>query len=133
MVKKIFTVLFRIFIALFLIFGGVQHFMNMEFYLPFVPAFLPFKPFVIYASGVLEIIIGIGLLIPKTKQFSAWAYLLLMLSFLPVHVADLFTETPAMGTHSAAIIRLFVQFLLIALGIYFVRFATSTTPANNEN
>ncbi len=133
MIKNFFTILFRVFIAVFLIFGGVQHFINMEFYLPFVPSILPYKPFVIYASGLLEILIGVFLLIPKTKQLASWAYLVLMCVFLPIHISDLFTETPAMGTHSAAIIRLGVQFFLIALGIYFVRFSQTTTAEKHEN
>jgi len=133
MVKDILTLLFRIFIALFLLFGGVQHFINMEFYLPFVPYFLPYKPLVIYGSGIIELIIGIGLLIPKTKNIASWAYLVLMLLFLPVHIADIYTDTPAMGTHQAAIIRLGVQFLLIALGVYFVRLAANSKTEENEN
>ena len=105
----------------------------MEFYLPFVPAFLSYKTAIIYASGIIEIVIGICLLIPKTKQLASWAYLILMCIFLPIHIADLFTETPAMGTHQAAIIRLVVQFLQISLGVYFVKYSQASTSDDYEN
>jgi len=133
MLRDILTILFRIFIGIFLIFGGIQHFVTMEFYLPFVPSFLPYKPAIIYGSGILEIIIGISFFIPKTKKFAAWVYLLLMLLFLPVHIADIYTDAPAMGTHQAAIVRLIVQFLLIALGVYFVRIVTTSSTEDYEN
>ncbi|MBL4745080.1 MAG: hypothetical protein JKY08_01805 [Flavobacteriaceae bacterium] len=133
MIQKILTLISRIFIGAFLVFGGVQHFINMEFYLPFVPAFLGAKPFIIYASGIVEIIIGLGLFIPKTTLKASWAYLVLMCLFLPVHVADLFSDAPAIGSHNAAIIRLIVQFSLIALGAYFIRYYQKTKAINHEN
>ncbi|MEM7184943.1 MAG: hypothetical protein AAF518_28880 [Spirochaetota bacterium] len=99
--------------AAFIIFGGVNHFIKPEMYFPFIPGFLP-KVFVNYASGVLEIVIGIGLFIPKYRQKSAQALLLLMIVFLPLHVWDVFRDDPAIGSHKAALIRLPVQFLFIA-------------------
>ena len=36
-----------------------------------------------------------------------------MLLFLPIHISDVFSEAPAVGSHNAALIRLPVQFLLI--------------------
>ncbi len=107
--KTILTVLF----AIFLIFGGVNHFLKPEMYLPFVPLSLPGK-FIIYASGVVEIALGIGALLPATKSVATLGILLLMIAFLPLHVMDVFKDSPAIGTHEAALIRLPIQFVLIA-------------------
>ncbi len=60
MKNKYWSVL-KIILALFLIFGGVQHFLKPEAYVPFVPVFLPGTMAVIYVSGVLEIVFGIAL------------------------------------------------------------------------
>lgn len=133
MVKNLLTILFRIFIALLLLFGGVQHFINMEYYLPFLPTFLAYKPFVIYSSGIIEILLGISLLIPKTKQLASWVCVILMCLILPIHIVDLYTETIIMGTHQAAIIRLIVQLLLIALAVCFVGYSQTLTFEGNEN
>ena len=38
-----------------------------------------------------------------------------MVAFLPIHIWDLFKEVPAIGSQNAAIIRLIVQFIFIAL------------------
>ncbi len=51
--------------------------------------------------------------IKKIEIIGAWGILILMLLFLPIHISDVFSETPAVGSHNAALIRLPVQFLLI--------------------
>lgn len=102
-------------VALFMIYAGVQHFLKPEFYLPFVPAFLPFKTLVVYISGVVEIIIGVLLLTKKYQGMGSYALLVLMVIFLPIHINDVISDTPAIGSQKAAVIRLVIQFLAIAL------------------
>jgi len=114
--KQIFWNVIKIILALFIIYGGVQHFLKPDFYLPFVPSFLPYKMMIIYASGIVEIILGITLLLnQRYAKYGALGILFLMLLFLPIHIWDVFSETPAIGDHEAALIRLPIQFLLIAL------------------
>lgn len=112
----------QILLALFFIYAGIQHFIKPTFYEPFVPAFLPFKTTIIYASGILEALFGILLLIPKYAKLGATGILVLLLIFLPVHVWDVFSETPAIGTQKAAYIRLPFQFLFIAWAYGIKRF-----------
>lgn len=108
-------VLLRFLLALFMINAGLQHFLNPDFYLPFVPPFLPFTHAIILLSGVLEIVLGIGLFLPKKiSRHVACGIFVLMLVFFPIHIADLFLSHPAIGSHKAAWIRLFVQFILTA-------------------
>jgi uncharacterized membrane protein len=40
--------------------------------------------------------------------------LAMMLVFLPLHIWDIFRENPAIGSHKVALIRLPIQFVLIA-------------------
>ena len=105
----------KIILAIFLIFGGIQHFLQSDFYIPFVPKFLPFTMAIIYISGVLEILLGILVFIKKYAKIGAWGILILMLLFLPIHIWDVFSETPAIGSLKAALIRLPIQFILIAV------------------
>jgi hypothetical protein len=44
-----------------------------------------------------------------------------MVLFLPLHIIDIFKETPAVGSHQAALIRLPFQFLFIAWAWYIKR------------
>ena len=103
----------QVLLAIFMIYAGIQHFIKPSFYTPFVPAFLPYEMSIIYISGLLEIIFGFFLLIPKYAKFASTGILLLLLLFLPIHIWDVFSDTPAMGSHKAALIRLPVQLLFL--------------------
>lgn len=111
---KIFWKVLQILLALFFIYAGVQHFLKPEFYEPFVPGFLPYKTMVIYASGFLEAFFGLLLIVPRYAKLGATGILLLLLVFLPVHIWDVFSDAPAIGSKRAANIRLPVQLLFIA-------------------
>ena len=111
---KIIWKILQVLLALFLAYAGIQHFLKPAFYEPFVPAFMPAKTVIVYASGVVELLLGILLLVPKYTKLAATGIIILMLVFLPIHVWDVFSETPAIGSHGAALIRLPVQFLFIA-------------------
>jgi len=108
MFKLILTYVF----GLFMILGGVMHFINPEMYNPFIPDFLP-KDLINYASGFLEIILGIGAMIPSYRLKATKGIFLLMLAFLPLHIMDVFKENPAIGSHQLALMRLPLQFVLI--------------------
>ena len=110
--KKIWLIL-KVVLAILLIFGGVQHFISPNNYIPFVPSFLPFTLAIIYLSGLFEILFGLALFFKKLETIGAWGILILMLLFLPIHIWDVFSKTPAIGSHNAALIRLPIQFLLI--------------------
>ena len=68
----------RIILSLFIVVGGIQHFLNPNFYFPFVPNFLVYKLVIIYMSGVVEILFGLLLLINKYKSLGALAVLILI-------------------------------------------------------
>ena len=49
--KMLFWTIIKAIMAIFMLYGGIQHFVATAFYLPFVPGFLPFKMAIIYISG----------------------------------------------------------------------------------
>lgn len=112
--KRIWNVVVII-MAVFMFYSGVQHFRNSVFYNPFVPNFLPFKMVIIYFYGVIEIAIALLLLIKKYRGIGAFSLFALMLFFLPIHIWDVFSDTPAIGSHQLVLIRLLIQFGLIAI------------------
>lgn len=101
----------------FMIFGGVNHFLKPEMYFPFFPDYLP-KEILNYLGGAIEIIVGVGVFIPQIRQKAAFGILILMVFFLPFHIWDVFRDSPAIGSHQAALVRLPVQFLFIAWAWY---------------
>ena len=100
-------------LAIFIIYAGVQHFIDPDKFIPFVPSFLPYTDAIIYISGLVEILFGIALFFKNQAHRGAWGIFILMLIFLPIHVWDSFSETPAIGSHNAAMIRLPFQGLII--------------------
>ena len=125
--SKIWTIL-KIVMAIFMIYAGAQHFIKPEFFIPFVPAFLPLKMAIIYISGAIEILLGLSLFIHKYAKYGAYGIFILLLLFLPIHIWDLFSETPAIGSKQAAFIRLPVQFLFMFI-IWKVKNSISKTEA----
>ena len=111
---KIFKTVLSFLFAAFMIFGGVNHFLKPAMYAPFIPSFLP-NDLVNYGTGLIEIILGIGVFIPKFKHQAGFGLFVLMLIFLPLHVMDVFKDMPAIGSHQVALVRLPVQFLFLAI------------------
>jgi uncharacterized membrane protein len=104
----------------FMVVGGINHFLKPGMYFPFIPGFLP-KEAINLLAGVAEIILGIGVFLPRFRFASAWGILLLMFIFLPLHIWDVFSDRPAIGSHDAALIRLPLQLLFILWAWYISR------------
>jgi uncharacterized membrane protein len=68
------------------IIAGVMHFVVPELYVQIVPPFLPGRLALVYLSGVAEIAVGIGLLIPRTRRYAAWATIALLVAIFPANV-----------------------------------------------
>ncbi|MFT5679644.1 MAG: putative membrane protein [Myxococcota bacterium] len=106
--------------AVILLAGAVGHIVAPEFYAGFIPEPIPEA----LANGfavVVEATIGVGLLIPRYRARAGLAFAVLMLGFMPLHIWDALKAEPAVGSHTAATIRLAVQLLLIAGGVAIFR------------
>jgi len=110
----IFILILKIIFGLFFCYSGFAHFKKPDFFNGFIPDFLP-KKLVNYVFGAIEIILGIGLFFNQTTTNAAFALLILMLLFLPIHIWDLLKEKPAIGSKKMGIIRIIVQFVLLFL------------------
>src|SRR5271168_3327497 len=79
-------------IGLFYIGAGVNHFLNTGFYVPAMPAYIPWPLTMIYISGVAEILGGIGVLVPdgfvlaRTRAAAAWGIVALLVAVSSVHI-----------------------------------------------
>jgi len=97
-----------------LILGAVGHVTSPEVSSGFIPDFLP-KQLVHIAATIVEAALGIGVFIKPYRKRALQGICILMILFLPLHVIDLFREAPIIGSQTAAIIRVLVQFLFIFL------------------
>jgi uncharacterized membrane protein len=94
--------------------GGVAHFTNTAFYLPMMPTYLPMHLELVYLSGVIEIVLGLLLLIPKYTRFAGKGLVLLLIAVFPANLnmylnAEQFPDVEP----TALLIRLPIQLLLL--------------------
>ena len=113
--KIVLTIVF----AVVMILAGINHTFNPGLYKPFIPDWIPLLLTNIFI-GIIEIAIGIGLMLPSYRRKAAILLFILMILFLPLHVADVFKMHPAIGSHTLAYIRLPVQFVLIYWAWYII-------------
>lgn len=52
---------------------GIQHFTNTAFFTPIVPEILSFPEFWVYLSGLVEVILGVGLIVPISRRRAAFS------------------------------------------------------------
>ena len=87
--KKIFE-LSRTLIAtlggLFFVYVGIMHFVDTGWFNPIVPPWLGWPAFWVILSGIFEIGVGLGLLIPKTRRNAALASALLLIAVYPANM-----------------------------------------------
>ena len=119
---KIFKLILTFIFGAFMIMAGINHFLKPAMFFPFIPDFMP-KEVVNYIAGILEIVVGVGVFIPAFRSWATLGILGLMVVFLPLHIIDVFSEIPAIGSHQLALIRLPIQFVLILWAWYIYSFS----------
>ncbi|MBI1186060.1 MAG: hypothetical protein GC206_01735 [Alphaproteobacteria bacterium] len=103
-------------IAAWMLTGGVLHLVVPEFFFRLVPEPLQ-KLAVVYLSGVAELAIGAGVLLPRMRAFAGLSFALLCAAYLPLHLWDFFRPDPIFAPPYAAGARCLIQLILIALGL----------------
>lgn len=119
--KKIKVILLYL-LVLFYVAMGAMHLLNPNQYLPMMPAWMPAHTFLIYFSGVVEIVLGMLLLPLKTRALSAKIIIaMLVVYFFAIHIPQSldFYQTKNEG-FVGSIVRLPFQFLFIAWAWLFV-------------
>ncbi|GGU14204.1 MauE/DoxX family redox-associated membrane protein [Nocardioides albus] len=76
-------------LAALLVVVGVAHLVTPAKVEPLVPEWWPAKRATVYASGVAEVAIAIGLLVPATRAWAAGVAVLMFLAYTVVHLDDL--------------------------------------------
>ena len=66
--------------------AGVLHFVAPKVYARIVPPSFPRPVFLVYLSGIAEIVLGIGVVIRRTRRPSAWGLIALLLAVFPANV-----------------------------------------------
>lgn len=76
----------RIAMSIMLVFTAIGHFVFTKGMSMMIPQFIPFKESFVYLTGIFEILLAIGLLIPKLKVISGWTLIVFLLLMLPANI-----------------------------------------------
>ena len=122
--------------ALFII-SGIGHFVRSDMYLRLMPPYLPYHSELVALSGVLEAVLGLLLLVPRTERIAAWGLIVTLVAIFPANVhAAMTAGTPneAMPGVSATLawLRLPIQPLLILWAHWYTRQDTLTSQADAD-
>jgi uncharacterized membrane protein len=68
------------------LFAGLAHFLKTDYYLSFIPSFIPQSRLLVLLSGAAQIILAVLLAFPKTRRGVCYGILLLWSISLPINV-----------------------------------------------
>lgn len=101
--------------------AGVLHFVMPAFYLQIMPPMLPAPLALVYLSGIAEILVGIGVLIPRTRHYAALATVALLVAIYP---ANIYMAVSGVVTDSELVRwgRLPLQAVLVAWALWYTEY-----------
>ncbi|CAN5167641.1 DoxX family membrane protein [soil metagenome] len=103
--------------------AGIYHFINPSFYMQLMPHWMPEHLLLVQISGVIEILLGLGLIPKQTRIISAWFIVAMLIVFffaihIPMAIQFYHEENKNLWI---ALIRLPIQFYLIWWAMKFTR------------
>ena len=101
-----------------LIWIGIDHFLNTDWYVPIVPSLLGVPEFWVLFSGIAEITVGLGLLHPRTRTYASLSGVWLMVFLYFANANMWINNIPLDGINYANpwhFLRLVIQIALILL------------------
>tara|TARA_B100000029_G_scaffold186386_1_gene183718 strand:- start:1799 stop:2203 length:405 start_codon:yes stop_codon:yes gene_type:complete len=109
--------------SIFYINVGIKHFVDPNWFLHIIPPFLePIGLELVYISGFFEILFGLMLIIPKTRQLASYGLILLLIAVYPANLYLAFYEKPqqliGISAFAASWIRLPIQFIFLGLAYW---------------
>jgi uncharacterized membrane protein len=72
--------------AAFYLFAGISHFRSPKFFLSIIPGWVPSPERVNHVVGAIEILLGLGLLLPATRSLAAMGVIILLIAVFPANI-----------------------------------------------
>ncbi|MFQ4146857.1 DoxX family membrane protein [Chlorogloeopsis sp. ULAP02] len=119
-----YKLVFRIILAVGMVIVGALHFTHSGGFEKIVPDYLPHHLALVYTSGFLEVLAGVGLLIPNLSRFAAWLLVVLFITVFPANLYQAVNNIEVAALpHDPPLIwlRLPFQALLVAWAWWFTR------------
>ena len=120
--------------AVLYIAAGVMHFVTPDFYVAIMPRALPWHLELVWLSGLAEIAVGVGLMVPRTRIWAAWGTIALLLAVYPANIDMALHDVEVVRDAAGAVervegadvglrnwLRLPIQLVLIAWAWWYTR------------
>ena len=112
--------------GVFFIAAGVNHFVSPALYLKIMPPYLPWHLPLVYLSGVLEVMLGIMVLLPRFRRVAAWGLIALLVAVSPANVQMALHPGLYPEIHPALLwARLPLQLVLMAWAYWYTKASKS--------
>lgn len=101
---------------------GIEHFREPQKFVDIVPKYMPFALFLVYLTGVMEILIGLGIIYPDTRELTGRLTVLFLIAIYPANFNMWINDVPFNGTRLTTqghLVRFSVQILLIITALGF--------------
>ena len=111
----------RVGLAAVLVIAGIGHFASHQAFLAQVPPWMPWPSAVVYASGVVELVLGIALLVVvRHRAVVGWVVAAFFVAVFPGNIWQYVEGRSAFGldTDTARLIRLFFQPVLVIWALW---------------
>lgn len=76
----------KIALSSMLVFTAIGHFIFTKGMASMIPSIIPLKVEIVLLTGVIEILLAIGLLIPLSSTISAWSIIVFLILILPANI-----------------------------------------------
>ncbi len=94
--------------------AGMNHFRKPKMYERIIPPYIPAASTMVMVSGIAEMILGFMIMNKNTQVEAAWAIIVMLILFLPVHIFMLQNDKASLKMPKwALILRLPLQLALI--------------------
>jgi uncharacterized membrane protein len=108
-----------LFIMMFIV-AGILHFLLDDGFVAMVPDYIPLRYTLIYVTGVAEFLMAIGLLIPKTRKFTAVVTVIYLIAIFPANAFGAVYDIPIPGMEETNQAVLYARLLLQPVMIWWL-------------
>ena len=109
------------------IFTGVGHFLQTEPMAQMLPPWVPGRTLLVYLTGILELAIAVGFLVPRARRFTGWVAAGVLVLFFPANIYAAVNHIP-MGGHAWGPVYLLIRAPLQAIILFWVYWFTIRQP-----
>ena len=107
--------------SLFYTLMGLKHIFDPKYFAPMMPSILPYKFFLIYVSGSLELTLGFFLILDEYRFYAAVGLMILLVLIFPANIYIAFNESARKKMKVSklfCLIRLLFQPILIFIAYW---------------